>query len=380
MTIEKIVTDIEFEQNISHECERKFLPIFPEQLESLRAESFPIEQFYLSHPDEPFSLRMRETFANGELSYEVTLKDTGTFTADGINRIEVTAPIDAALYRSYKSSETPVLRKLRAEPVRDTIVDFYEDGSIQVESESPESWSAFTRQYGSHFVETTGQHASSNEWRAHLSFRRNNEGREALIPQAELAASDIVRDIIEKTTHGVPITVHVGGRSGSGKSTIVREVITELASLGISANVMSTDDYHRGVTWLEQYNNGEPWVHWDDSVVYDTGAMAEDLANLRSGLRIYQRHIDWTVVEPVYDGLIEPRDVLIIEGIYATSQDITNEGDPSYMMATPLATCVGRRLIRDMRERPEFADPVKSLSYMLTEAEPAYRAQHGGVE
>ena len=175
-------------------------------------------------------------------------------------------------------------------------------------------------------------------------------------------------------------TLAIVGESGSGKSTIVREVITELASLGISANVMSTDDYHRGVTWLEQYNSGERWVHWDDSVVYDTGAMAEDLANLRSGLRIYQRHIDWTVVEPVYDGLIEPRDVLIIEGIYATSQDITNEGDLSYMMATPLATCVGRRLIRDMRERPEFADPVKSLSYMLTEAEPAYRAQHGGVE
>jgi hypothetical protein len=44
-------------------------------------------------------------------------------------------------------------------------------------------------------------------------------------------------------------------------------------------------------------------------------------------------------------------------------------------MATGLATCIGRRLLRDLRERPEFADPEISLRYMLSEAEPAYRAQ-----
>ena len=44
-------------------------------------------------------------------------------------------------------------------------------------------------------------------------------------------------------------------------------------------------------------------------------------------------------------------------------------------MTTPLATCIGRRLLRDIAERPEFADPATSLGYMLSEAEPAYRAQ-----
>ena len=80
-------------------------------------------------------------------------------------------------------------------------------------------------------------------------------------------------------------------------------------------------------------------------------------------------------VEPVYEGIIAPSNVVIIEGIYALSPDITKQDELRYEMTTPLATCIGRRLLRDMRERPEFADPVKSLGYMLREAEPAYRRQ-----
>lgn len=378
MSVEQIVTTKEFDRKLSIECERKFLPIFPESLEQFRAESMPIEQFYLSHPGEPFSLRMRETLRDGELTYEATLKDNGHLTDAGVSRIEVNASISAELYRRYQSSDTPILKKLRAEPIDGIVIDFFEDGTTQVESESEMAWEQFTERYGNNFVEITQDSMSRNEWRAHLSFRREHEGKEALVPVPELSPTDIVADILNHSPTECPIVVHIGGRSGSGKSTIVREVVATLNEYGISSNVMSTDDYHRGTTWLERYNHGARWEHWDDPVVYDTGAMANDLANLRSGMSIYRRSIDWTIVEPTYDGVIEPRDVLIVEGIYATSPDITPAHDLSYRMTTPLATCVGRRLLRDMRERPEFADPEKSLAYMLTDAEPAYRLQHDG--
>lgn len=55
--------------------------------------------------------------------------------------------------------------------------------------------------------------------------------------------------------------------------------------------------------------------------------------------------------------------------------EITKVDDLLFEVDTPLATCIGRRLLRDMRERPQFADPVASLQYMHEEAEPAYRAQ-----
>ena len=148
-----------------------------------------------------------------------------------------------------------------------------------------------------------------------------------------------------------------------------------MSGLGIESIVLSTDDYHRGNTWLTQYNGGEPWTKWDDAVVYDTAAMAVDLAELRAGRPIWQRTIDFSVCEPKIVGALQPAPVVIIEGIYAGSADIASSDSLGYEMTTPLATCVGRRLLRDLRERPQFADPVASLEYMLREAEPAYRNQ-----
>lgn len=375
MTTEKLTQSPEFEQNVAREIERKFMPIFPEQLDEYRTAAWPVEQFYLSHPSEPFSLRMREELKGGELHYTATLKDTGTVTADGIDRMEVNVPVTAELYQAYRTPDVPVLRKLRAEPLPGIIIDYYEDGSVQVESESPVNWQEFIAKHNDLFVEITGDRMGNNEWRAHLSFRRSNGGAETLRPDAELNAHDIVNDILVACRPGTPTIAHIAGRSGSGKSTIVRELKAELQGLGIPSVTLSTDDYHRGNTWLVNYNGGETWTKWDDAIVYDTGAMAQDLAELQAGRPIWHRWIDFSDCEPRYDGAIQPAPVIIIEGIYAASGDITTDGDLMYEMTTPLATCVGRRLLRDLRERPQFADPVASLGYMLTEAEPAYRKQ-----
>ena len=125
MTVERLKILNEFEQNTSTETERKFIPVFPESLESFRAESRPIEQFYLSHSSEPFSLRLRETFdQNGTLNYEATLKDDGVIGPGGITRLEVTAPISEQLYHYYLSKDSPLIRKLRAEPRPGIIIDF----------------------------------------------------------------------------------------------------------------------------------------------------------------------------------------------------------------------------------------------------------------
>lgn len=375
MSVEQILVKQEFEQIVPREVERKFIPLFPNQLDVYRAEGTPIEQYYLSHPSELFSLRFRESLWDGELTCEATLKDVGVVSADGIDRIEVSAPVSTDLYNFYKTADTPVIHKLRAEPYPGVTIDFYEDGGIQLESENAESWQLFVKELGDNFVEITGDRASSNEWRAHINYRRSHEGVEALKPAADLDPNDIARDILTYRQPNSPLVVHVGGRSGSGKSTIVQQVQQQLESLGLSTHALSTDDYHRGNTWLVQYNNGKPWEHWDDPIVYDTTTMSRDLAVLQSGKPIRNRQINWTDVEPHCPGTIEPADVILIEGIYALSRDITNINDLSYEVTTPLATCVGRRLLRDMKERPEFADPVKSLQYMLREAEPTYREQ-----
>jgi len=376
--IETILDNPEFEQNSSREIERKYLPLFPQTLLNLRERSMPIEQFYLSHPSEDFSLRFRETFQNGELHYQAALKDRGKITEAGLDRLEIEVDISPELYRYYKSPDVPTLQKFRTPMNNHVAVDFYDDGRIQIESEDPIAWTQFTEQYGSHFVEITGDKTADNEWLAHLAYRRDHEGRETFVPQPELDIDSIAMEIAHLQTKTPLMIVQLCGRSGSGKSTIVRRLQAKLADWNIDSTCLSTDDYHRGRSWLQAYNNGQKWTEWDHPVVYDTSTMADDIQRLQRGEIIQRRRIDFGPCEPVYSGEIAPASVIIIEGIYAASLDFTAFSRLRYDIPTPFATCIGRRLLRDLQERPEFAEPEKSLKYMLEQAEPMWRQQDEG--
>lgn len=373
--VEILIKNKEFEQKPNQEIERKFLPVFPEKLLEFREQARPIEQFYLSHPSEDFNLRFRETFdVDGQLRYYATLKDRGELRADGLARLEVEVEVSPELYQYYRA-ENPSLRKLRAQVNNGVEIDFYDDGNVQLESENPISWTQFVDTYGDMFIDMTGERIVDNEWRAHMQYRREHGGQEALAPLPELDTDEIVRSILQRYAAGSPVFVKICGRSGSGKSTIVHEIQEKLAGYKLASEVISTDDYHRGATWLREYNGDAEWTEWDAEIVYDTAAMAENLSRLSRGLAIPRRGIDWSVAEPIENGEICPAPIVIIEGIYAGHEHFDGLGALTYDVPTPLATCVGRRLLRDLTERPEFADPEKSLKYMLEQAEPAWRAQ-----
>lgn len=376
--IETLTASPEFEQNQHREIERKFLAFFPEQLADLREQSHPIEQFYLSHPSEDFSLRFRAAWTDDEVIHTATLKDRGSITENGLERMEVEVEISKELYDSYHNEQTPLLRKLRAHANNSVSVDFFEDGHTQVESENPIALTHFLDRFGGDFVEITGDRMADNEWRAHLGHRRNNEGREALVPLPDLDIDQITADILANLSNQPKKIVQITGRSGSGKSTIVRQLQDSLNQCGLSSDVLSTDDYHRGNSWLTKHNNGQPWTQWDHPIVYDTEEMAADIRSLQGGRPITRYQINFETVERDVKGVVEPVDVLIVEGIYAASLDIAQLG-MRYDMPTPVATCLGRRLRRDMIERPEFSDPTKSLRYMLEQAEPMWQQQsHNG--
>lgn len=374
--LETVTGNSEFERKPHREIERKFLPVFPEKLAEFRESARPIEQFYLSHPSEAFSLRMRETLDdNGELQYHATLKDRGEMTNDGLERLEVEIDITPETYQYYRNDTVALIRKLRTRVNNGVEIDFYENGHIHAEAENPIAWTQFCDQHGDMFVDITSDRIADNEWRAHFQYRRDHDGREALVPAPELDTDAIIHDILRHWASRSPVFVKICGRSGSGKSTIVREIQEKLAQYGLASDVISTDDYHRGTRWLRDYNNGQEWTEWDAEIVYDTAEMARDLTKLRNGQSVCRRAINWAVAEPIYTDEITPVPVVIIEGIYAGHADFDTLDSLRYDIPTPLATCIGRRLLRDMRERPEFADPKKSLAYMLEQAEPAWRSQ-----
>jgi uridine kinase len=366
-----------FEQNLYYETEQKFLPIFPEKLDQFQDNALSIEQVYLSHPDESFSLRIRETMRDtGETHYNATLKDRGTLTAKGLKRLEIETPVKRETYEFYRALGYPALKKLRAEPSPNIAIDYFDDGYIQVESEDSADWKQFTNTFAfeQDFAEITGDRAANNEWRAHMRYRRTHGGQEALATQPELSAEQICLDIIDRQVVS-PVTVaRIGGRSGSGKSTLVCDIQEKLTRAGLSSAILSTDNYHRGKTWLEKYNNNTPWTEWDAPIVYDRAALVGDIKALQQGKSVPKRQFDFTTIEPVFTDIVEPAQVVLIEGIYAQHSDFAH-ADLSYEISTPLATCIGRRILRDLVERPHFAEPANSLRYILESAEPAYRTQ-----
>ncbi|HET8690097.1 MAG TPA: hypothetical protein VFL81_01555 [Candidatus Saccharimonadales bacterium] len=372
--VETLTSSHEFEHEPNHEIEQKFIPLFPEKLDRFRESAQPVEQFYLSHPSEEFSLRLRESSDDGWLVHTATLKSAGRSSPSGLDRLEVETPIDAMTYDLYKQQDVPTIKKLRAEPMKNIVVDFFEDGQVLIESENPISLAAFTGRYGlaDGLAEVTGDRTADNEWRAHFTYRQEHGGYAALEPAEALNVSSIVDQLWRNISKSSLTTVAVCGRSGSGKSTLVKEITGQLEQLGIKSLVLSTDDYHRGKSWLEHHKGG-PWTDWDDPIVYDTAELVEDLRRLSNGQSIVKRRFDFASEEPVFDGVISPASVVVIEGIYAGSVDV----DPTfrYDLPTPLATCIGRRLLRDMTERPQFAEPSRSLRYMIEQAEPAYRRQ-----
>ncbi|HET6622514.1 MAG TPA: hypothetical protein VFG56_01120 [Candidatus Saccharimonadales bacterium] len=372
--IETLEPNYEFEPQPNREIEKKFTPLFPEKLDLFRESAQPMEQFYLSHPDEEFCLRLREYSKDGWLVHTATLKSRGEITAQGLDRVEIETPIDPATYDLYRQDDLPTIRKLRAEPVKNIAIDFFEDGGVLIESENPISLTAFIGRHAldNGLAEVTGDRTADNEWRAHFKYRQEHGGQSVSESTIDLDVGSIVDQIQQQTTKSKMTTVAICGRSGSGKSTLVQEITRQLNLNDTESVVLSTDDYHRGKTWLEHHKGGV-WTEWDAPIVYDTAELAEDLHRLRAGQAIVKRRFDFESEEPIFDGVISPASVVIIEGIYAGSDDIK----PTFRhdLPTPLATCIGRRLLRDLKERPQFGDPVKSLRYMIEQAEPAYRRQ-----
>lgn len=391
MVVKTIIGTPEFDHSPEREprrieIERKYVALFPEQFERNRAEAVPIEQIYLSHPDEPYSLRLREmTGEDGEVRHSATLKDRGEHTPNGLKRLEINAPISAEAYRYYQADPRyPRIHKLRATPLPHVSIDWLEDAEaplIEVEHRDsgtrPPETVPFDRLIPSALFDVTGDLLGDNERRAHMLFRKTHHGEATLEQPPELSLDDIVRTITEQRRRTRQTVVTIGGRSGSGKTTLLRDIAERLAMDLPDTRLLtlSTDDYHRGKTWLEaEYS--KPWTNWDAAEVYDVRSLALDLWEMSQGKPIEARRFDFASQEPVITGLHQPADIILIEGIFADHTTLDRLRNVHFHMPTPLATCIGRRLARDHAEgrlNTSIGTPEEILKYQLETAEPTFR-------
>ena len=360
------------------EVERKFIALDSSVFDQYRPSAAKITQLYLSHPEDEYSLRLRESIEpDGNTSYIATLKDRGTITPSGLERLEVETPIDETTFHHYENASHPKLYKERAKLCEGVTVDWI-DGSdtpiIEVENASlHESASSFLSIFSNDLLERTGHSDVDNESLAYAIFEGIYE------QQPEVTVEEIIKDMIAYRSTGMnQLVVGIGGRSGSGKSTLARQLqtaIREHPEFNELTNLVSTDDYHVGKKHLET-TYGAPWTNWEDSRVYDTALLAHDIAAWREGQPIVQRYFDFTAEEPVLGESLPKSDILIVEGIHAGSHHLASQRQMFYEVATPLSVSLGRdlkRLLSTDRNHAAMKSPEERLRYIIEIGEPTYQ-------
>jgi uridine kinase len=152
------------------------------------------------------------------------------------------------------------------------------------------------------------------------------------------------------------LIIGVAGGTGSGKTTVVQQIISELPENEVS--VISQDSYYHELDDLSYDERCE--VNFDHPSAIDFDLMTEHLAKLRSGDPIEQ---------PVYSfeqhtrlertQTVHPTPVLIVEGILVLAHpDLLEYFDLKLFVHADSDERLVRRLKRDVKERGRDFDEV----------------------
>jgi molybdopterin-guanine dinucleotide biosynthesis protein len=372
------------DQNLSseHEIEKKFFVEDRHYFDELarRAGQVSIQQLYLSRPMELGSLRLRHV-PDADAPFVATHKSEGAITADGLVRLETSAPVSQEAFDYYSKGGYAQLHKTRstlAPGVTFDRIEGYDEPIVEIEAiaTNPEAYE-FYQQHRAVLVERTGELDVDNEWIAH-QLSDVEDAPERCGPDALKMSEEI---IAFKEVLGIDkMVVTIGGRSGSGKSTVAEQLRLTLEASGTfpgGVALMGTDDYNRGLRWLTNHSGGEPWVNFDDAIVYDTQSMAKDVETLLAGQSVVRRSFNFETQEPVVTGSIPPADIVIVEGIHAGSRDFAGVRKRHYEIDTPLVESLGwdlDRLRRAHRANSSIDSPSARLAYQLEYAEPTYQS------
>lgn len=160
-----------------------------------------------------------------------------------------------------------------------------------------------------------------------------------------------------------PLLIGITGGTGSGKSTVSKEIFKSIHKKKIA--IIEQDSYYKdqsNLTFEERIN-----TNYDHPFAFDNELLVKHLKDL----------IDNKPVEkPIYDFekhtrksetiTVEPKDIIILEGILILSEEaIRNLLDIKIFVDTDSDVRVLRRIVRDIKDRGRTLDSV-ILQYMET--------------
>ncbi len=157
--------------------------------------------------------------------------------------------------------------------------------------------------------------------------------------------------------------IGICGASGSGKSTLAEELATMVNK---SILIINQDAYyfdHPDMTFEERCH-----LNYDEPGIFDHDLLLRDVTQLLSGQAVPRKRYDYSLHARAdrTDEVLEPHDVIILEGIHAFYDDrLRSLMDLKLYMHVESDICLLRRIQRDINERGRTIDSI-AMQYVTT--------------
>lgn len=153
-----------------------------------------------------------------------------------------------------------------------------------------------------------------------------------------------------------PLLIGITGGTGSGKSTVTREIVNSLPKESIT--IIEQDAYYKdqsNLTYEERVK-----TNYDHPDAFDTKLLVKHLNMLLNGQAIEKPMYDFSIHNRKKETVrIEPRDIIILEGIMILQEvEIRDILDIKVYVDTDADVRIIRRIVRDMNERGRTLESV----------------------
>lgn len=160
-----------------------------------------------------------------------------------------------------------------------------------------------------------------------------------------------------------PVIIGIAGGTGSGKSTITKELIKLIDEKDVT--IIEQDSYYKDQSNLPFEERVK--TNYDHPFAFDNELLVSQLKDLIAGKAIEKPVYDFSIHNRTEETKrVEPKDVIILEGILILSeQEIRDLLDIKVFVDTDADVRIIRRILRDMKDRGRSLDSV-ILQYMST--------------
>lgn len=150
-----------------------------------------------------------------------------------------------------------------------------------------------------------------------------------------------------------PVIIGIVGASGSGKTTVARDLADALKNTCF----LSQDNYYRD---LPDDVDSKVW-NFDDPAGIDLEHLARDLSALKRGESIEQpQYIFSTHRRAEETTLIHPAPIIVVEGLFLFSTpELRDVFDFKIYIDVPQTVCLDRRIARDCVERGRTEEMIR---------------------